>query len=134
MARWAFLVGAWGAVFSSLLGVWQSVPYVFADFWRLRAARERPRDEVDPRGRPYRLYLLALALVPLLGLRVSFKEAQKAYAIVGACFLPLLALALLWLLRAPHVGREHASRPWTRAILVLCLAFFAWAGWLETRG
>jgi len=34
-ARWAFLVGAWGAVFSSLLGVWQSVPYLFADCWRL---------------------------------------------------------------------------------------------------
>ena len=30
--RWIFLAGAWAAVFSSLLGVWQSVPYVFADF------------------------------------------------------------------------------------------------------
>ena len=30
--RWLFLIGAFGAVFSSLLGVWQSVPYVFADF------------------------------------------------------------------------------------------------------
>ena len=30
-ARWTFLIGAWGAIFSSLLGVWQSVPYLFAD-------------------------------------------------------------------------------------------------------
>jgi Mn2+/Fe2+ NRAMP family transporter len=29
---WAVLVGA---VFSSLLGVWQSAPYLFADIWRL---------------------------------------------------------------------------------------------------
>ncbi len=33
--RWVFLVGFWGAVFSSLLGVWQSAPYLFADFLRL---------------------------------------------------------------------------------------------------
>ena len=32
-ARWAFLIGAWAAVFSSLLGVWQSVPYLYADLW-----------------------------------------------------------------------------------------------------
>jgi len=32
VGKYAFLVGAWGAVFSSLLGVWHSVPYVFADF------------------------------------------------------------------------------------------------------
>lgn len=34
-ARWTFLVGAWAAVFSSLLGVWQAAPYLFADFWSL---------------------------------------------------------------------------------------------------
>ncbi|MFW6175596.1 MAG: Nramp family divalent metal transporter, partial [Acidobacteriota bacterium] len=33
--RWAFLAGGWAAVASSLLGVWQSVPYLFADQWRL---------------------------------------------------------------------------------------------------
>ena len=32
VGKWAFLIGAWGAVFSSLLGVWQSVPYIFSDF------------------------------------------------------------------------------------------------------
>src|SRR5262245_19216221 len=34
--RWIFLLGFWGAVFSSLLGVWQSAPYLMADFLRLR--------------------------------------------------------------------------------------------------
>lgn len=32
---WIFLIGFWGAVFSSLLGVWQSAPYLFADFLTL---------------------------------------------------------------------------------------------------
>ena len=29
----AFSVGFWAAVFASLLGVWQSVPYLYADFY-----------------------------------------------------------------------------------------------------
>ena len=33
-----FLIGFWGAVFSSLLGVWQSIPYLFVDFILIRQA------------------------------------------------------------------------------------------------
>ena len=35
VGKWLFLIGAFGAVFSSLLGVWQAVPYLFADCWGL---------------------------------------------------------------------------------------------------
>lgn len=31
----------------------------------------------------------------MLGLKISFKEVQKLYAVIGAMFIPLLALALL---------------------------------------
>jgi len=127
-ARWAFLLGAWGAVFSSLVGVWQAVPYVFADFWRLRDARiGEPRAAVSTRARPYRLYLFALAVVPLLGLSTSFKQAQKAYAVVGAAFLPGLALALLWLNRERVVGERGANRWLGAAGLAGTLAFFLFA-------
>ena len=34
-----FLLGFWGAVFSSTLGVWQSAPSLFADFLALRRSR-----------------------------------------------------------------------------------------------
>ena len=37
--RWIFLLGFWGAVFSSLLCVWQSAPYLMADFQRLRSRK-----------------------------------------------------------------------------------------------
>jgi Mn2+/Fe2+ NRAMP family transporter len=32
VGRWLFLVGFWGAVWSSMLGVWHGVPYLFATF------------------------------------------------------------------------------------------------------
>ncbi len=93
-ARWAFLIGAWGAMFSSLLGVWQAVPYLFADVCRVLARAEVPPTALE-RSRPYRGYLLALATVPMLGLLFSFQGIQKLYAMVGAVFIPVLALALL---------------------------------------
>ena len=52
--------GFWGAVFSSLLGVWQAVPYVFADFVRLHRRDAAVRRSVDVRGWPYRGFLLAI--------------------------------------------------------------------------
>ena len=46
--KWLFLVGTFGTVFASMLGVWQSAPYLFADCWRLiRRSARRAR-----RGRP----------------------------------------------------------------------------------
>lgn len=134
---WAFLVGAWGAIFSSLLGVWQSVPYLFADFWGLmRRAHGGVRHVVDTRSLPYRIYLVALAVVPTTGLWwMDFKQAQKLYAVVGAMCIPMLALALLILNgRSRLVGRPYRNPAWVSLLLVGALVFFAFAGWLEVRG
>ena len=61
-----FLAGFWGAVATSMLGVWQGVPYLFADFvghWRGAAPGSRAAGTVavDTRSRVYRGYLLFLA-------------------------------------------------------------------------
>lgn len=129
--RWLFLAGAWGAVASSLLGVWQSVPYLFADLWGLLgpgrdggAAGSR-RPAVDTASRPYRLYLYALAAVPVLGLLQGFAGMQRLYAVTGALFMPILALALLWLNGSRRrVGEAHRNRPLTTAVLLATLVFF----------
>lgn len=132
--RWAFLLGAWGAVFSSLFGVWQSVPYLFADFLSVSLGEdsEARRRRVATTSGTYRLYLYGMALVPLVSLWYSFREVQKYYAVFGACFMPLLALVLLYLNgRRAWVGKAHTNRVWTVAALVLTLAFFAVAAWFE---
>ena len=138
--RWLFLFGAWATVFDSLLGVWQSVPYLFADFWQLsrRHARDgaagAPTPPVDMRSRVYRGYLLALATLPAVGLWYSFVSIQKAYSLLGAVSMPLLALALLVLnSRSDWVGLEHRNRPLTVAVLLAILLFFAYAAWLTIR-
>ena len=129
---WLFLVGAWGAIFSSLLGVWQAVPYLFADLVSLlRApAATAGRPPIDTASGAYRACLYALATVPALGLWVKFAAMQKAYAITGALFLPLLAVVLLLLNgRSAWIGAAYRNRPATVLVLLLVLAFFAGAGW-----
>ncbi|WP_426752245.1 Nramp family divalent metal transporter [Myxococcus sp. Y35] len=93
---WLFLGGFWAAVFSSLLGVWEGVPYLFADF--LRIHRKAPVTDVALRDtRAWRWYLVALAVVPLPLLWVPLQRAQLAYAVMGSLFMPLLAATLLWM-------------------------------------
>lgn len=124
LMRWVFLVGAWGALFSSLLGVWQAVPYLFADVWRVLRHRRRPVSTRDP---AYRVFLLLLALVPLLGIAQPFARIQLMYAISGALFMPALALALLALNRQARLGRE-GNGALAKAMLLLALAVFAVLG------
>ncbi|MCI0359649.1 MAG: Nramp family divalent metal transporter [Planctomycetaceae bacterium] len=137
LVRWSFIAGAWAAIFSSVLGVWQSVPFLFADSWRLlRGAGDRPGEmpakTIDEYSRPYVIYQLALATLPAVSLVFNFVELQKLYAIVGALFIPVLAVVLLVLNRRPELGPHRNS--W-RSMLVLCgaLAFFAAAAAMEIR-
>ncbi|MHA1134237.1 MAG: Nramp family divalent metal transporter [Alphaproteobacteria bacterium] len=126
--KWLFLIGTLGAVFSSLLGVWQSIPYLFADCWRL--LERRPRDEVarvDTRATPYRVYLLLIAIVPIAGLYWRFRDIQLAYAVTGALLFPVLALALL-IFNGRWVGPQFRNRPLTIAALVIVLLVFSWMG------
>ncbi|MCB1207245.1 MAG: Nramp family divalent metal transporter [Verrucomicrobiae bacterium] len=133
--RTLFLLGAWAAVFSSLLGVWQAVPYLFADFWQLERHRRGGKADspapvrVDTRGFPYRIYLIGLAVLPLFGLRYDFQLIQKLYAVVGALVMPMLALALMWMNgRGAGIGSDWKNRWWTTLALLIVLAFFLWVG------
>lgn len=140
--RWLFLFGAWATVFDSLLGVWQSVPYLFADFWQLFRRGEPAPDAsgattppaVDMRSGVYRSYLLALATVPAAGLWLSFVSIQKAYSVLGAVAMPMLALALLVLNgRSRWVGAAFRNRPLTVAVLLAILLFFLYAAWMTVK-
>jgi Mn2+/Fe2+ NRAMP family transporter len=137
--RWLFLVGFWGAVFSSLLGVWQSVPILFSDWWRLwrvpsagrTAPPERPAaGSIDPVARRFQI---ALALIPLGLLGGSIVTVQLAYAVFGALFMPFLAATLLWMCgRRLWVGDAYRNRWVSISLLTLTVAFFVWQGVAKT--
>ena len=142
--RWAFLIGAFGAIFSSLLGVWQSVPYLFADLWRIIGDGSRPDrwERMESRvgvgisadSPIYRWFMYGMATLPMVGLWVGFAKMQKLYAIVGALFMPMLAIVLLLLNgRTTWIGERYRNHPVTSLFLVAVLAFFVMAGWMKLR-
>jgi Mn2+/Fe2+ NRAMP family transporter len=122
--KWLFLAGTLGTVFSSLLGVWQATPYLFAECWRLGVRRDP--NPVDTRAPTYRRFLLVLALVPMIGLFASFRDVQKIYTVIGAYIFPTLALVLIvFNTRSAWVGR-FKNHPVTIGVLAAVLAFFTW--------
>jgi Mn2+/Fe2+ NRAMP family transporter len=122
-----FLIGFWCAVFTSLLGVWQGVPYLFADsIAQLRRGGVASAPvRVATRTPVYRGFLAYLAFPPLALL--YFKSPLTIvvlYAITGAFFMPFLAAVLLVMNnRRDWVGALR-NGPLINALLVLSLGLF----------
>ncbi len=127
LGRGIFLVGFWGAVFSSMLGVWQGVPYLFADFMKVyrnrRFAIEKEGDITA--SKYYRLYLLYLALPPLV-LLFAGKPVWIVviYSVVGAFFMPFLAGSLLYLNNKTNWLKKRKNRLAINIMLTLSLLLF----------
>jgi hypothetical protein len=108
------------------------VPYLFADTCRILRRQSEATDSgrVEAGSPAYRFYLYAIAVVPSVGLWFRFDDVQKYYAIVGAAFMPMLALALLQLNgREDRVGHAYRNSWLTSALLWATLALFALFGW-----
>ena len=112
-AGWMFRIGAWGAVFSSLLGVWQSVPSLIQDML--------PTKPVQKEGRLYQRLLISMGTVPMICLPFSLAAVQKVAGVTGASFLPMFALALL-LLPFTQKARQSGFRNGVFSTLVLALS------------
>lgn len=122
---WIFLAGFWGAVFTSMLGVWQGVPYIFADTINvLRYGRLARRTEgMDSPW--YRGYLLFIGLPPMALL--LFDEPVWIviiYSVCGAFFMPFLAGTLLVLNNRRRLVGELRNGLLINLLLFLALALF----------
>lgn len=123
--RWVFLLGFWAAVFSSMLGVWQGVPYLFADFlahWRAPAAADTTVSTQSP---GYRGFLWFLALPPMALLLLG-KPVWLVilYSAAGALFMPFLGLTLLYL-NNRFIHQDQRNSAMGNALIVATIALFA---------
>ena len=121
-----FLIGFFATSFGALIGVWHGVSLMFADFVE-RFQRDRRGVPVEEstgtveevaagkreRSLPFRLYLLWLTFPPiaLLFLDQPF-GLVVAYGVLGAFFMPYLAITLLWLLNSSRTPAQ-----WRNGIL-----------------
>ncbi|WP_100010172.1 Nramp family divalent metal transporter [Lentibacillus sediminis] len=133
VARWMFLIGAWSAAFSSLLGVWNGVPYLFADFVRIvKAKGKRPDKPVTNKDPAYRAYLLWLTFPPMLLLFFNSPVfIVILYGALGALFMPFLAISLMWLLNSNAVEKGFKNGWLANTVLTACVLLFGYLGTLE---
>jgi Mn2+/Fe2+ NRAMP family transporter len=99
----AFLVGFWAASFSSVIGVWNGVSLMFADFWG--NVRGVPSGHPDTRigGRYFRFYVIWLTFPPMVLFLLNKPIGLiLLYGILGSLFMPFLAITLLGLLNGRH--------------------------------
>ncbi|TDQ36133.1 Nramp family divalent metal transporter [Aureibacillus halotolerans] len=129
-AKWLFLIGAWSAAFSSLLGVWNGVPYLFADFWRLFRKRPLPAGgKISEKDPAYRAYLIWLTFPPMILLFFGKPVLLVIlYGALGAIFMPFLAFTLLWLLNTNRVTNDFRSGWVSNTVLVACILVFVVLG------
>jgi hypothetical protein len=127
IGRAVFLLGFWGAAFSSVLGVYHGVPFLFDDMlhlWR----RTTPGGQ---RGVAYRSWAAYLALAAVSALVIGRPVwLVFAYTVVGSLFFPFVISTLLWLNNTRHM---KAARSGLFVNAVLCAALLLY-GYLAVRG
>ncbi|MBF4625226.1 Nramp family divalent metal transporter [Clavibacter sp. VKM Ac-2872] len=126
---WFFLLGFFATSFSSILGVWNGVSLMFADF----LGTVRGLDVEDPRrrlgGSYYRAFILWLTIPPI-GLLFLDQPIGLiiAYGVLGALFMPFLAITLLVLLNTDRTPRAWRNRPLSNTVMGLSALLFVVLG------
>ncbi|MDO4018793.1 Nramp family divalent metal transporter [Clavibacter michiganensis] len=126
---WFFLLGFFATSFSSILGVWNGVSLMFADF----LGTVRGLDVEDPRrrlgGSYYRAFIVWLTIPPI-GLLFLDQPIGLiiAYGVLGALFMPFLAITLLVLLNTDRTPRAWRNRPLSNTVMGLSALLFVVLG------
>jgi Mn2+/Fe2+ NRAMP family transporter len=130
-----YSLGFWAAVLASLVGVWQTIPSIFADCYCL--LRGVPPDQrktaIRPGTPPYRaaLMFMAVASVPFSFLG-SPLVIVIAFTILGSLFIPFVAATLLYLNnRITFPAPMRSNRLATNVFLGLIVVLFGIVGALE---
>lgn len=128
--QWAgkvFLVGFWAAAMSSLVGVWNGVSLMFADF--MAHVTGGSSDDADSRGggKWYRAYILWLTFPPMVMMFLGKPVwLILAYGVLGSFFMPFLAVTLLWLLNSDHTPAQWRNKWHSNLLMAITALTFVW--------
>lgn len=124
-----FLVGFWAASFSSIIGVWNGVSLMFADFWGNVRGKGSGHPDTRVGGKYFRFYVLWLTFPPM----ILFALGQPiglilAYGVLGSLFMPFIALTLLGLLNGKRIPKEWSNRAHTNIAMGITALLFGVLG------
>ena len=126
--KWLFLIGFWGAVFSSMIGVWDGVPYLFTDYiYASKRSSAATDTTVYSRTPVYRGYLLYLALPPMLLLLFGKPVwIVVIYSVTGAFFMPFLAVLLIYMNNRSEWLMQFRNTVTMNLLLVVSFLLFSY--------
>lgn len=120
-----FLIGFWGASFSSLIGVWNGVSLMFADFWGNMRGLESGHQDTRVGGAYFKFYVLWLTFPPMILFALGRPIGLiLAYGVLGSLFMPFLAVTLLGLLNGRRIPKEWANKLHSNIALAVCALIF----------
>ena len=115
-----FLVGFWAAAMSSLVGVWNGVSLMFADFMGNVTGKDSDHPDSRAGGRWYKAYILWLTFPPMVMMFLGEPVwLILAYGVLGAFFMPFLSVTLLWLLNTDRTPEEWRNRIFSNVAMFL---------------
>jgi Mn2+/Fe2+ NRAMP family transporter len=130
IGRTVFLIGFWGAAFSSVLGVFHGVPFLFDD-WIHLWKRQPPTGQ---QGKAYRAWAgyLTLAAISALVIRRPV-WLVFAYTVVGSLFFPFVISTLLWLNNSRHAPRPSRNGILVNVVLAAALLLYVFLAYEAIR-
>lgn len=143
-SRILFLVGFFAVSATSLLGVWNGVSLLFADWTRIirlphgaraestgdagavKSAAEHDYEAgVAERSPAFRAYLIWLTVPPMVLLFLDRPFAVTlVYGVLGAAFMPFLGITLILLLNSKRITREGRSGRLSNVLLAAASGLF----------
>ncbi|MBN8529460.1 MAG: Nramp family divalent metal transporter [Caulobacterales bacterium] len=130
-----FLIGFWATSFTSLIGVWQGVSLLFADFWAHMTDRTADEAARGQHSRAARGYMLWLTFPPIALLFLDRPFALiVAYGVLGSLFMPFLAGTLIWLLNSGRTPPQWRNGWLSNGLLAAAALLFAVLAGKEIAG
>ena len=110
-AKWLLLLGFFSAVFSSLIGGFNSMAYVFSDVVNVSRGLPQEDDDRAERTWTFRGYLVWSTFPPMVLLFVGSPVfLVLTYTAISALFVPVMAASLLWLMNSKRMPIPHRNR------------------------
>ncbi|MQA93607.1 MAG: divalent metal cation transporter [Streptosporangiales bacterium] len=138
VARWLFLIGFFSTTFSSVVGAWNGMSFLFADYVRLiRGIPDEQAEEHTKISSPaFRAFLAWVAFPPMLLLLFGQPVFLViVYAALGALAMPFLVIVLLFLLNSKaKVEAAYRNKLLANALYAAILLMFLFLGGSELIG
>jgi Mn2+/Fe2+ NRAMP family transporter len=123
LGRAIFLLGFWGAAFSSVLGVYHGVPFLFDDMLHVWQ-RKTPEGQQGTAYRSWAVYLALAAISSLVVRRPVW--LVFAYTVVGSMFFPFVISTLLWLNNSSRTIRQARNSLLVNGVLSAALLLYVY--------